>query len=859
MTRNQAPPLDWSHKILAECIGEELPPCQAACPLNIRVREKIRFLQEGKMAQALAVVLERCPFPGILGRICTHPCEPACTRGSLDQPIAVAGLKRYLADRDPGAALRVSPGAERPQRVAVVGGGPAGLMAAYELRLLGYPVTIFEAEPFLGGALRLYIPPYRLPREVLDRELSLITRLGAQVRLRTRLGRDVQLEELRLNFAAVFLAVGCHKSLRLEAAGENLPQVWYGLDFLRAANSGEALTLGSRVAVVGGGNVAVDAARTARRQGAAQVAVVCLEAPDEMPASPEEISEAQFEGIQFRHRWGVKQILSESGRVAGVRLKAVDRVFDQEGRFAPTYFEDRLSTIEADTVILAVGQTADFKFFGPGLAFDVASKARLEADPVSLATRIPGVFAGGDLVTGPGPAVAAFAAGRRAALAIHASLQQEPLPENLPPLDSRTTNLVVDTTGVAPASRAGMDQLPPDLRLAQPQAEASLGFSQTGAAAEAARCLGCVCSQCVKNCTFLQHYVRDFPYTEKGLVRLLQARGEAEPLIPYSCHYCGLCQAVCPKDLHAGQVCLDYRERLVAGGHGPLPPHRAIQNYVKWGNSPTFALSRPDPATGRARRVFFPGCSLPGHSPHLVRAAYAYLRERLPDTGVMLNCCGAPSQLLGQQDVLERVLRNVAREMEQLGAQELIAACTHCLHTLAEHLPEIKTRSLYEVMLEMGLPEGVQAGAAGVFNIHDACGARHRPAIHEAVRRLVIASGHRYEEMAHSRERSICCGSGGMVPAVNPELARQMTDFRLSEVSRDLVTYCASCRARFKGAGRPALHLLELLFNPSWQAAKAAPPPGSHRRWWHRWRLKRYFSKLRPLRKSQLRSSLIKM
>ncbi|HEX9884059.1 MAG TPA: FAD-dependent oxidoreductase, partial [Desulfobaccales bacterium] len=195
MTQNQAPPPDWSHKILAECIGEELPPCQAACPLDIRVREKIRFLQEGKMAQALAVVLERCPFPGILGRICTHPCESACTRSSLDQPIAVAGLKRYLADRDPEVALRVSPGAERPQRVAVVGGGPAGLMAAYELRLLGYPVTIFEAEPSLGGALRLYIPPYRLPREVLDRELSLITRLGAQVRLRTRLGRDVQLEE----------------------------------------------------------------------------------------------------------------------------------------------------------------------------------------------------------------------------------------------------------------------------------------------------------------------------------------------------------------------------------------------------------------------------------------------------------------------------------------------------------------------------------------------------------------------------------------------------------------------------------------------------------------------------------------
>jgi len=238
MTCSDTSTPNWSEQILSQCIGEEPPPCQAACPLDIRVREQIRLLQAGKPAEALAVVLERCPFPGILGRICSHPCERACTRTSLDQPIAIRSLKRYLADLDPEAPLRVSPGPERPQPVAVVGGGPAGLMAAYELRRLGYPVTIFEAEPFLGGALRLYIPPHRLPREVIDREATVVERLGAQVRLRTRLGRDVQLEDLRRNFAAVFLAVGCHKSLLLEAGGETLSQVWYGLDFLRAANSG---------------------------------------------------------------------------------------------------------------------------------------------------------------------------------------------------------------------------------------------------------------------------------------------------------------------------------------------------------------------------------------------------------------------------------------------------------------------------------------------------------------------------------------------------------------------------------------------------------------------------------------------
>ncbi len=836
--------INWSEKILAECIGEELPPCQAACPLDIPVREKIRLMQDGDLAGALAVLLQRCPFPGILGRICAHPCETACTRATVEQPIAIAALKRYLADQGPEAVLRVSPGPERPERVAIVGSGPGGLMAAYELRLRGYQVTLFEAEGALGGALRLYLPPYRLPREVLDRETSLVEKLGAEVRLRTRLGRDIQLEDLRRDFAAVFLALGAHKSLRLEVPDEDLPQVSSGLDFLKAANSGQPQEVGQQVVVIGGGNAAMDVARTARRQGAFRVTLICLESPEEMLASPGEIEEARQEGIDILHRWGVKRILGDNGKVTGIRLKAVDQVFDDQGRFAPTYLEDRLTELCADTVLVAIGQTADFSFFGPGLAFDTATTHRLKADPSTLQTMIPGVFAGGDLVSGPRTAVEAFAAGRRAAMAIDCYLARKPLPDNAPPLRSRTTNLLVDTAGVPLASRQTMPRLDLPERLAQSWAEVDLGLSPSAAKEEAGRCLSCVCSQCVKNCTFLKHYVQHYPPTEKEIVMILKARGESEPIIPYSCHFCGLCQAVCPKDLHAGLACLEFKEHLCDLGQGPLPQHKGIQNYVKWGTSPTFALSRPDPATGKAQRVFFPGCSLPGHSPHLVRAAYAYLRDKLPHTGIMLNCCGAPSQLLGERAVLNQVMGRVAAEMANLGAQELIAACTHCLHTIKEHRPEIKTRSIYEVMWEMGLPPGVNNQAAGVFNVHDACGARQAPDIQEAVRRLVLAAGQQYEEMPHSRERSICCGAGGMVPAVDAPLAQKMTDFRLSEATRDLITYCATCRARFASAGRPALHLLELIFNPDWETARAAPPPGSLKRWWHRWRLKRYFQGL---------------
>jgi NADPH-dependent glutamate synthase beta subunit-like oxidoreductase len=836
--------LNWSEKILAECIGEEPPPCQAACPLDIRVREKFRFMQQGNLAAALNVVLERCPFPGILGRICPHPCERVCTRNSLDQPLAIAGLKRYLADLDPQAGLRVEPGPDRPQRLAVVGGGPAGLMAAYELRRLGYPVTLFEAESALGGALRLYIPPYRLPREVLDREVRVVEHLGAEIRLRTRLGRDLQLEDLRRDFAAVFLALGAHKSLRLQIPGEDLTGVLDACNFLRGAHSGQPPQVSGRVAVIGGGNAAVDAARTARRLGAREVHLLYRRTPELMPALASEVEEAREEGIQF-HFCTMPVRLLGKGRVQGLQLqKTVLAEPDAQGRLCPVTVPGSEFRLDADLVLPAVGQTADFSFFGPGLAFDTATIFRLETDPVTLQTSIPGVFAGGDLASGSRTAVEALAAGRRAALAIHAYVQQEALPEPLPPLASRPTRLIVDTTGVVPAPREAMTLLPVAERLTRPWEEVELGFSGEAARAEAARCLGCVCSQCVQHCTFLQHYVHQFPGTEKELVRLLHSRGETDPLLPYSCHYCGLCQAVCPQDLHAGQPCLAARERLVAAGQGPLPQHKGIQNYVKWGTSPLITLSRPDPATGKAERVFFPGCSLAGHATGVVQAAYAHLRRRLPDTGIMLNCCGAPSYFMGEREVMLRVIRKVAGEMAHLGAREIIVACTHCYQTFQEFLPEVKTISIYEVLGEVGLPDEACSTMPAIFNLQDACGARQAPHIHEAVRLLVTDLGHRVEEMPHNRERSICCGSGGMVPAVAPELARNMTAFRLSEATRDLVTYCASCRARLAKAGHPTLHVLDLAFNPEWPRTKTQLPPHSLVRWWRRWRLKRHFQGL---------------
>ena len=828
--------IDWCEKILAECIGEEPPPCQAACPLDIPVREKLARFQAGDLDGAFAQVLSRCPFPGILGRICSRPCEAACTRARVDEPVSIAHLKRYLADRQSEAVLHFTAGPDRPERLAVVGGGPAGLMAALELRQMGYGVTLFEAENALGGALRWYVPAYRLPPDVIDRETAFLQRLQVDVRLNTRLGRDVHLDELRRDFAAVFLATGAAAPLPLNIPGKDLEGVRDALSFLREAKAGQLSRLSATVAVIGGGNVAVDAARTARRQGAQVVTLICLESRGEMPAFAAEVEEAEAEGVTILPGWGVKEMVGEGGRVNGLTLKAVARVFDAQGRFAPLYHEDKLGRHEADMVITAVGQRADLGYLGTPLA---SSERVLEADPETLATAIPGVFAGGDLVTGPRTAVEAFAAGRRAAMAMHHYVQGTPLPFTLPPLASRATGLVVDTTGVTTAARAEMPSLEVGARLERAGTEVELGLTAAQAEREAGRCLTCVCSQCVKNCTFLQAYVEEYPATEKSLVRRLQAEGLTFPRLPYSCHYCGLCQAVCPQDLHAGEACLDFRQQLVAAGQGPLPQHRPIQSYVRWGTSPTFALSLPDPATGRADRVFFPGCSLPGYSPHLVRGAYSWLRQNLPHTGIMLNCCGAPSHFLGEEKTFGKVLEGVSAELKRLGAREVIAACTHCLLIFQEFLPEFPARSLYEVMLEQGPPPAVPVPAAQVFQVQDACGARHMPQVQEAVRRLILESGHRLEEMPHHGQRSICCGAGGMVPVVDAALARRMTDFRLAEASRDLLTYCASCRAMFARAGHRAAHVLELFFNPQWQESLATPAAGSLTRWWRRWRLKR--------------------
>ena len=486
-----------------------MPPCQAACPAGVNVVGYMNLTGQGKFAEALALVRERMPLAAVCGRICFNPCETACKRGQLDQPLAIRQTKRFLGDWELQQGTFAHPPRKdpRPERVALVGGGPASLSAAYYLALEGFQVEIFEAAPEPGGWLRYGIPAYRLPKDILRQEIDNIKSLGVAIHCQTPIGPGRTINDLlaRDGFQAVFIGVGVQQAVRLPIPGAEAEGVSWGVDYLRQAADNAAPDLhGRRVAVIGGGNVAVDVARTARRQGAAQVAMISLESREEMPASPWEVEDAEQEGIELVHRWGVKQILSEAGRVTGLELQAVVRVFDDQGRFAPVFDEAQVQTWTADAVILAVGQKTALEFLAPEDNIALTPNGLIQVDADTLATSRPGVFAGGDCVLGPASFVQAVAHGRQAAAAIYSYLvhgglralepPEKPMPPELSPEERQRAK---------PIPRQAMPTLPVASRIAG-SGEVELGFSADMAQAEGQRCLSCSlccqCGECVRAC-----------------------------------------------------------------------------------------------------------------------------------------------------------------------------------------------------------------------------------------------------------------------------------------------------------------------------------------------------------------------
>lgn len=513
------------------------PPCRSKCPVHIDVPGYLTAIAEGRFTDALEIVLARNPLPSVCGRVCLRPCEEGCRRCKLDEPVAIASLKRAAADF--GAYPRPAVQGARQERVAVVGSGPAGLTAAFDLAVRGVQVTLFESKERLGGMLRYGIPNYRLPDGALDKDIDYILSAGVEVRTGVRIGADVTLEELADEYDAVIIAAGLQGSRPLPIPGHQLPEVTAALPFLEAAAAGAKPQIGDRVVVVGGGNVAMDVARTARRLGARDVTVICLESEDEMPASDHEIEEARLEGVKIRCSWGPAEVVGENN-VCALEAKRCTSVFDADRRFAPVFDEDEVFRFDADTVIFAAGQGADVGAFG----LELTPRGIVVIDPESMHTSAERVYAAGDVVTGPTKVVDAIQAGHRVAACVLRDLlgDAEPLEE----LDTENATLgdVPDTmkSKLEARRRVQMKKLE-FYEAVRTFDEIESGYTEYEAAREAQRCLGCttgarlVREKCASCLTCMRVCPHNAPGVKVGGFLYFDAE---------ACHACGACESQCP-------------------------------------------------------------------------------------------------------------------------------------------------------------------------------------------------------------------------------------------------------------------------------------------------------------------------
>lgn len=470
----------------------DLLPCRAACPAGIDIPEYIRLIAQGNVAAAAAVIREKVPLPAVLGRVCNHPCEAVCRRGEINEPVAICGLKRYAADHEPDAVRQTAGSVkESGKKIAIVGSGPAGLTAAFYLRKQGHQVALFEAEAKPGGMLRYGIPRYRLPLDVLEREVDVIFALGVRFFPHQRLGRDISVNQLLAEgYDAIFLAIGAQLSRRIAFDGCDHPDVIWGIDFLRRAGSGEGVRLKDNIVVIGGGNVAIDVAMTARRCGAQNVSIACLETETEMPADKSEIEEALAEGVVVLPSLGPSRIIGENGRITQLDMVECSSVFDENGNFCPCFNTENLECLPADQIILAVGQAADLSFIGQTPAISVRNNL-IVTDETTMATSLPKVFAGGDVAASSGTVIQAIAAGRRAATAIDKSIGGTGAIDDGVGQETRMPKQYIGSDEkFASFSREQMPQCDPITRC-QGFTEIRAGFSDSQAKREAGRCLQC--------------------------------------------------------------------------------------------------------------------------------------------------------------------------------------------------------------------------------------------------------------------------------------------------------------------------------------------------------------------------------
>jgi len=675
----------------AEIRGEA--PCITACPINQDARDYVQLIARGHFERAFQLVRSKNPFPASCGRICTRRCEEACRRTAVDEPIAICWLKRFLSDKDFTSSF-TGPQRGYAEKVAIVGAGPAGLSAANDLCLLGYRCVIFEELQEPGGMLRVGVPRYRLPRESLDKDIANILSLGAELRTGIKVGGDITLADLQKeDFKAVFLAIGSHKPLRLGIPGEDLPGVIPALEFFRKVSLGGGPRVGRRVAVVGGGDTALDAARTALRTGAGEVSLIYRRSLEEMPCETEGRKEAEEEGINFILLAAPVEVLGKN-RVMGLRcIRMTLGEPDTGGRKRPIPLPGSEFTLAADNVLVAVGQSPELGLLARD-GIKISQKGTIKVDEGTMLTNVPWVFAGGDAIASGGTLVQAIAHGRRAALSIHSYLRgerfQSPVaPEPIEELSPARTSLIKREV------RQRMPMLPVAPRI-KDFSEVELGFPEEQAVREARRCLNCgvgavvdpelcaACLTCVRVCPY------DVPQIPLG--------GKKAEIGP-DCQSCGVCAVECP----ANAISLrdryeDMGEKTLESVMGQLSSRGVLQyapTIVAFvcqydSNPPAVAqelrrngvrvvevscISKLEPGTFikafemGADAVLIVGCQ-PGGC-HF-DAGHAWTKRRLDHTARLLETMGLERQRLQwispiPEEEFFKILRDSMEEIKKLG------------------------------------------------------------------------------------------------------------------------------------------------------------------------------------------------
>ena len=482
--------------------GESEAPCQVSCPVHIHIPGYIALIAKGKHQAALDLIRQRMPLPSVCGRVCLHPCETACRRKDVEEPIAIMALKGFVADNVPQELPEPLP-LTQDDKVAIVGSGPTGLAAAYDLIRMGYGVTVFESLPVAGGMLSVGIPEHRLPKAVLKRDIDYIEALGVDIRTNTTVGADSGIDDLfNQGFGAVLIAVGAHKGQKLDIPGADLEGVLEATGFMRNVNTGAEVRLGKKVLVIGGGNVAMDCARSARRLGAAEVTVASLECREDLPAEVDEISQAEEEGIQVNCDITPARILGEGGKVTAVEcLGVVDLEFDEHARPSFGTVEGSEQTLSVDSVIFAIGQTPDLVCLSGEETIKTNKQGTISTDPETCMSDRRGVFTAGDCVTGPSSVVDAVAAGQKAAFFINRYLQGDVLRVK-PEKEIQEADIKVEIpAGTEKQSRVPVPVLSASERVGGFQ-EVFLGYDDEAAAKEAGRCLNCAGHLCKDVCPY---------------------------------------------------------------------------------------------------------------------------------------------------------------------------------------------------------------------------------------------------------------------------------------------------------------------------------------------------------------------